>query len=142
MGLTYKQKRFIDEYLVDLNGAQAAIRAGYSKNAAKEQASRLLTNANIRTVLKERFQETEYRLQITRDDILRGLLSAAQMGKELGDPIAMISACKEIGRMLGYYEKPSKTQSSDQCSLEFLEQLKQLSDEELAAIIQCEELPA
>ena len=38
MSLTAKQARFVEEYLVDLNGTAAAIRAGYSKNRARQQA--------------------------------------------------------------------------------------------------------
>lgn len=45
--LTDKQEMFCREYIIDLNASQAAIRAGYSKATAKEQASRLLTNVNI-----------------------------------------------------------------------------------------------
>ena len=37
MKITLKQSRFIDVYLIDLNGTQAAIRAGYSEHCAKEQ---------------------------------------------------------------------------------------------------------
>ncbi len=46
--LTGRQERFVAEYQVDRCGARAAIRAGYSPGSAKVQASRLLTNANIR----------------------------------------------------------------------------------------------
>ena len=46
-GLTPKQERFVQEYLVDLNASQAAVRAGYSKKASTEQASRLLTNVKV-----------------------------------------------------------------------------------------------
>lgn len=42
--LTNRQKRFVEEYLIDLNARQAAIRAGYSPKTAQEQASRLLAN--------------------------------------------------------------------------------------------------
>ena len=45
--MTPKQEAFVREYLVDLNATQAAIRAGYNPNTAKEQASRLLTNVNV-----------------------------------------------------------------------------------------------
>ncbi|SUV40803.1 Terminase small subunit [Avibacterium paragallinarum] len=41
-GLTDKQKRFVEEYLIDLNATQAAIRAGYSKNRASELGYQLL----------------------------------------------------------------------------------------------------
>ena len=40
--------RFVDEYQVDLNGTQAAIRAGYSERTAAQQASRLLRNVKVR----------------------------------------------------------------------------------------------
>jgi len=50
--ITAKQQLFIKEYLIDLNGTQAAIRAGYSPKTANEQASRLLANANIRTAVQ------------------------------------------------------------------------------------------
>lgn len=51
--LTPQQERFCQEYIIDLNGLQAAIRAGYSDKAAKEQASRLLTKANVRARVAE-----------------------------------------------------------------------------------------
>lgn len=50
--LTPKQKVFKDEYLLDLNGTQAAIRAGYSKRSAKEIASELLTKPNIKKAIQ------------------------------------------------------------------------------------------
>jgi phage terminase small subunit len=45
--LTPKQSRFVEEFLLDLNAKQAAIRAGYSLKTAKQQASRLLTNVDV-----------------------------------------------------------------------------------------------
>ena len=47
--LTNRQKRFVEEYLIDLNARQAAIRAGYSPKTAQEQASRLLANVKVQT---------------------------------------------------------------------------------------------
>jgi phage terminase small subunit len=51
--MTPKQVAFIGEYLKDLNGTQAAIRAGYSAKTANEQASRLLTDVNIAAAVAE-----------------------------------------------------------------------------------------
>src|SRR4051794_11457661 len=45
--LTPKQQRFVEEYVVDLNGKHAAIRAGYSATSAEGQASRLLSDAKV-----------------------------------------------------------------------------------------------
>ncbi|WP_211657543.1 terminase small subunit [Parapedobacter composti] len=54
--MTDKQKRFCEEYLVDLNATQAAIRAGYSENTAKEIAYENLTYRNIYKVAKSSFK--------------------------------------------------------------------------------------
>ena len=45
--LTEKQKKFVDEYLIDLNATQAAMRAGYSEKTARSIGQRLLTNVDI-----------------------------------------------------------------------------------------------
>lgn len=51
--LTPKIKRFCEEYIKDLNGTQAAIRAGYSAKTAPEQGSRLLTNVKVQNLISE-----------------------------------------------------------------------------------------
>lgn len=50
-GLSPKRQRFVEEYLKDFNGTQAAIRAGYAPKAANEQAARLLANASVRAAV-------------------------------------------------------------------------------------------
>ena len=51
--LTPKQRRFVEEYLVDLNATQAAIRAGYSKKTAEVQGCRLLSNVKVARKIAE-----------------------------------------------------------------------------------------
>lgn len=51
--MTPKQERFVAKYLIDLNATQAAIRAGYSKKTAKQQAARLLANADVSRAVAE-----------------------------------------------------------------------------------------
>lgn len=53
-GLTPKQMRFCEEYMIDMNGTQAAIRAGYSERTANEQASQLLAKLNIQAEIQRR----------------------------------------------------------------------------------------
>ncbi|NVO33223.1 terminase small subunit [Hymenobacter lapidiphilus] len=55
--LTDKRSRFIDEYLLDCNATQAAIRAGYASSGARQEGSRLLANADIRTEVDRRLSE-------------------------------------------------------------------------------------
>ena len=54
MALTPKQKRFCEEYLIDLNATQAAIRAGYSLKTAEQTASRLLRNVKVQEYIAKR----------------------------------------------------------------------------------------
>lgn len=68
--LTPKQKKFCEEYLIDLNGTQAAIRAGYSKNSAQEIASENLLKPIISDYIKERQQILSERTQITAEWVL------------------------------------------------------------------------
>lgn len=71
--LTDKQKAFVNEYLVDLNATQAAIRAGYSKNGANRQASLLLSNIDIQAELQKKMKAREKRTEITQDRVLKEL---------------------------------------------------------------------
>lgn len=75
--MTDKQKRFCEEYLIDLNATQAAIRAGYSPKAAKEQGARLLTNANIRARIDEALAARSCRTGVNADRVIRELARIA-----------------------------------------------------------------
>jgi phage terminase small subunit len=74
--ITEKQKRFADEWLVDLNGTRA-YKAAYPSvkkdETAKAAASRLLTNVNVKAYIQERQKEREKRTEITQDSVLREL---------------------------------------------------------------------
>lgn len=76
--LTAKQQRFIEEYLVDCNATQAAIRAGYSKKTAKVIGAENLTKPDIATAVADALEEQAKRTRITADDVLRGLTEEAR----------------------------------------------------------------
>ena len=69
--LTLKQSRFVEEFLVDLNGKQAAIRTGYSPRTAEVQASRLLSNAKVDAAVKQAMQARSRRTGITAVSLSR-----------------------------------------------------------------------
>ncbi|NOV25900.1 terminase small subunit [Cupriavidus necator] len=71
MALTDKQRRFVDEYLIDLNATQAAIRAGYSERTASEQSSRLLGNVKVAAAIERAQAKRSERTQITADKVLQ-----------------------------------------------------------------------
>lgn len=73
--LTAKQKRFVDEYLIDLNATQAAIRAGYSPRTAAVIGAENLIKPNIKNCIDQRMKEKEASLVATQDEILKYLTS-------------------------------------------------------------------
>ncbi len=73
--LTPKQKAFCQQFLLDLNGKQAAIRAGYSARTAEFQASRLLSLVKVQQFLQQLQTEARKRTDITKDEILAELAS-------------------------------------------------------------------
>lgn len=70
MALTPKQERFVEEYLVDLNGTQAAIRAGYSPKTANEQASAMLAKPGIKEAVQAQRAKVSERTMRTVDDVM------------------------------------------------------------------------
>jgi phage terminase small subunit len=68
-----RQKRFCDEYIIDLNGTQAAIRAGYSEKTAQEQASQLLLKLIIQDEIKKILDSRSTRTEIRQDAVLKEL---------------------------------------------------------------------
>lgn len=77
--LNERQKRFCYEYLKDLNGTQSAIRAGYSEKTANEQASRLLANVNIQTLISELSAERQKETRIDAEYVLKRLVEIDQL---------------------------------------------------------------
>jgi len=73
--LTAKQQRFCDEYLIDLNATQAAIRAGYSKKTARVIGAQNLSKLAVKNYINERMKEKEAELIADSDEVMRYLTS-------------------------------------------------------------------
>ena len=80
--LTAKQQRFCDEYLIDLNATQAAIRAGYSPKTAAQAAARLLTNVKVQEYIAKRMAEKEKALIADQDEVLKYLTATMRREKK------------------------------------------------------------
>lgn len=70
MALTARQSKFIDEYMVDLNATQAAIRAGYSAKTAGQIGDENLKKPEIQKFLSVRIKDREKRTELTQDKVL------------------------------------------------------------------------
>lgn len=79
MALNNKQRTFCREYIVDLNGTQAAIRAGYSEKTAKQVGSRLLTNVDVQSEVGRLIDERNKRTEVTADRVINQLAKIAFM---------------------------------------------------------------
>lgn len=72
-----RQLRFVQEYLIDLNGTQAAIRAGYSARSANEQAAALLAKPSIRAEVEAGMQKLQAKLEMTAEKVVARLAEIA-----------------------------------------------------------------
>lgn len=91
--LTARQDKFSVEYLVDLNGTQAAIRAGYSPKTAEVTASRLLRNVKVQSRIQE-LRAKEFKKTIATAEEVEAMLSKAMRG-ELDEEVVVVEGCGE-----------------------------------------------
>ena len=90
--MTPKQKMFCDEYLIDLNATQAAIRAGYTAKYAHTNANKLLQITTIKNYIAERMAKKESELIADQDEVLKYLTSVMR-----GNSKASVLARTETG---------------------------------------------
>ena len=105
--LTAKQRRFCDEYLIDLNATQAAIRAGYSVKTAGAIGLENLGKPLIAEYLAVRMQERAERTEITQDYVLNGIKDTVERCRGRGpafDPGNALKGLEILGRHLGMFK--------------------------------------
>lgn len=149
--LTDKEDKFCNEYLIDLNQTQAAIRSGYSEKTARQKGSQLLTKVNIQDRIAELQEELQLKTEVTKEKVIKDLLLAREIAlglkphhivvkESIGDGVTSTSS-KELNKTdinafikvndllmkhLGMFEK-----DNDQKKPEFNIDLGTLSTEEL-----------
>lgn len=101
--LTPKQRRFVEEYLVDLNATQAAIRAGYSARSADVTGSRLLANAKISVAVHEAQAARSERTNVSQDWIIKHLRENVDEAKSALQYSASNKALELLGKHLGMF---------------------------------------
>ena len=101
--LTDKQARFCEEYLIDLNATQAAIRAGYSEKTAREQAAQNLSKLNIQEKIAELKAERSKRTEITQDSVIQELAAVARAEIKGVRAVDKLKALELLGKHLGMF---------------------------------------
>lgn len=113
MKLTEKQKRFVEEYLIDLNATQAAIRAGYRENSAMEQGYQLLQKTSVQHAIQQAQNKRSKRTEISQDDVIKGLMLEATREGEGSSHSARVSAWSLLGKHLGMFKDRVDITSGD-----------------------------
>lgn len=99
--LTDKQKRFIEEYLIDLNATQAAIRAGYSERTAYSIGEENLKKPEIKRAIDEAQLNRSNRVQITQDDVIRMLIENIEKSSGVKQVVITQTRKSEDGEFVG-----------------------------------------
>ena len=121
--LNEKQKQFCEEYIIDLNGTQAAIRAGYSEKTANRIASELLSKLDIQEYICELKNKRSERVKYSQDELMRDILEVKNRclqanpvrdkeGNEVGvwkfDSNGANKALDMLAKHVGFYETDNK----------------------------------
>ena len=140
--LTDKQIKFCEEYLVDLNATQAAIRAGYSERSARQIASDMLTKHDIQDYIAERQAALTEKTLITTEWVVKRLKEISdrcmqsepvmirtengmiESGEYKFDSSGANKATELLGRHIGIFEKDNKQKAAPA-------DMSKLSDEDL-----------
>lgn len=101
--LSIKQQKFCDTYALTGNASAAARQAGYSEKSARVIGAELLTKPAISEAVRARQADYAVEFQITKDDVIAGLLAAIDMARKQENPTVMIQGCSTLAKMLGFF---------------------------------------
>ena len=134
--LTPRQAQFVREYVTGGNAAEAARRAGYSERTAKAIACELLTKPDLQEAIQALQAENAAKWDITRKDVIEGVLEAVAMARVQGEPMAMIAGYRELARMMGFNapEAHRVEVTTPAAASAMLAKLVAMSDTDLAAL--------
>jgi phage terminase small subunit len=138
--LTDKQKRFCEEYLIDLNATQAAIRAGYSEKTAKEIGCENLTKPNIQDFIQSAQKELSNKLKLDSEWVIRRFKEISdrcmqaepvmiydqvkggmvESGEYEFDSSGANKSTEMIGKHLGFFEKDNSQKKPEVITVEVL----------------------
>lgn len=110
--LTPKQAAFVREYLVDRNGTQAAIRAGYSAKTAKVIATENLTKPAISAAVEAATKIQSDQTGITTDWVWKKLKEEAEDYSEFASHSARVRCVEIAGKLLGMFEVDNKQKAA------------------------------
>ena len=121
MALNPKQQRFVQEYLVDRNATQAAIRAGYSKKTAGQQAHELLKKLEIAEAIERGAAKVAAKLEINAEWCLRKTVEIHDLARADDDKQIALKAIDQAGKLIGAYVERHEHTGKDGAPIEIAE---------------------
>lgn len=157
--MTPKQERFVEEYLIDLNATQAAIRAGYSSATAYSIGEENLRKPEIASALERAMAERSERTAITADYVLQSIVATMERCKQVepvfdrkgervlvetptGDlapaftfnPMGVLKGAELLGKHLKLFTEKVEHTGKDGGAIEFEQKVKEDADVVASAI--------
>ena len=133
--LSPKQERFTTAYAQHHNASQAAREAGYAQGCASVTGTRLLANASVLERIRELEALTAADMAMSRERLLMELQNAAALAKEKREPMAMVTAWREIAKICGFYQPERVRVAVDLSGQGEQALMKSMTDSELMAIV-------
>lgn len=103
MAMTARQQRFVAEYIKDGNATQAAIRAGFSKKAARQQGARMLSYASVCDAIATARKPVIEEAQVTLEGHLKMLATLRDSALKAGQHGPAVKAEEARGKVAGFY---------------------------------------
>lgn len=119
MKLSDKQKRFVEEYLVDNNASRAYVAAGYSSKHPDKNSYKLLKKPEIAEYIKSVQKATSERLEIKKEDILIDLIEIKDNNKQ-SNPNTSIKSIEVLNKMLGFNEPEKQEVKHEGLSIQYI----------------------
>ena len=94
---------FVDHYAILGNGSEAARLAGYSAKTACAIASETLRIPHVIAAVRERQAQHAAELNVTKADVIAGILGAIALARQQADPGAMIAGCTALAKLCGFF---------------------------------------
>ena len=124
--LTERQRRFCEEYLVDLNATQAVLRAGYKTKYPNRIGFQLMENAAVRIAIDGlRAARADKSLDVTKDFVLLGIQKAIRKAEESNNTNAMLRGYELLARHLGMFIERTEISGPDGEAIKMEQKVKE-----------------
>lgn len=133
---TPREAEFVRCMSMGMSPKAAAKHAGYSSPTI--EGPKIAAQPNIAAAVREQQAKWEEANKITKRMVFDGFMEAAQMAKLQSDPIVMVAAYREIGRMAGYYEPQKRELTVSVTGSLVVQRIQQLSDDQLLKLVEGE----